>query len=229
MKLGIMQPYFFPYIGYFQLIQAVDQFVIYDDVNYIKQGWINRNRILLDGHEHMVTLAVKGASSFKPINRLEIGDNRNKLLQTISQAYAKARFFSDAIIVVEKVLGNPERNLARFAAESICKVLEYLNIPTPLLVSSMIEKDNELKGADKILQLCKILGATQYINAIGGKSLYEKEIFLKEGILLKFLKTRPFSYPQLGNDYVPWLSIIDVMMFNSPATIHLMLTEYELE
>jgi hypothetical protein len=227
-KLAIMQPYFFPYIGYFQLIHAVDKFVIYDDVNYIKQGWINRNRILINGKEHMFTLALKEASSFKLINRIQVGNNRGKLFKTISQAYAQAPFFKDTIHLIQRVLSNDEQNLARFVTESIRIVSGYLRIATDFVLSSDVEKNIELKGADKVIHICKVLGATHYINAIGGIDLYSRQSFRNEGICLQFLKSAPISYAQTGGAFIPSLSIIDIMMFNSPPHIREMASQYEL-
>ena len=228
MKLGIMQPYFFPYIGYFQLIKAVDTFVVYDDVNYIKQGWVNRNRILLNNSAHFLTLELAGASSFKKINEIEVGKNRNKILKTLELGYKKAPFFSETFILMQDILGVEESNLARYLAGSLTKINHKLGITTKMLVSSEIEKDNELKGADKVLHICRLLGATEYLNAIGGQELYFKEVFAKQGVALHFLKTNPVNYSQFNGEFIPWLSIIDVMMFNAPETISKMLDACEL-
>lgn len=228
MKLAIMQPYFLPYIGYFQLIRAVDKFVIYDDVNYIKQGWINRNRILLNGSDHMLTLKLEGASSFKLINEIKTGNNKDKLLKTISQAYIKAPFYKDSISIIKNILSNDENNLAKFIARSIIAVSEYLKLNTTFIISSEIGKNNNLKADNKVIHICNILGATHYINAIGGMELYSKQKFLDAGIQLEFIKSKPVTYAQLNGNFIPWLSIIDVMMFNSPEIIQNMMNQYEL-
>jgi len=228
MKLAIMQPYFFPYIGYFQLINSVGTFVIYDDVNYIKQGWINRNRILLNNTDYMLSLRLAGASSFKLINEIQTGDNKGKLLKTISQAYAKAPFYGDSISVIEDALSNNESNLARFVARSIVLVSEYLQIKARFLLSSEIAKNNSLKADDKVIHICNILGAKHYINASGGTELYSKQKFMDAGIKLEFIKSKPITYKQFNNNLVPWLSIIDVMMFNSKEAIIDMLNQYDL-
>jgi hypothetical protein len=228
MKVGIMQPYFFPYIGYYQLIHEVDIFVIYDDVNFIKQGWISRNRILLNQAPHFLTLELKGASSFKKINEIETGNNKLKILKTLELNYKKAPCFADTYAVMQEILSSEEVNLARFLAQSLIKINQFLGIQTRVLVSSDLEKDNELKGADKVLHICKTLQANQYINAIGGQELYSKEVFAGQGLDLHFLKTNPITYSQWNGEFVPWLSIIDVMMFNTPETIRTMLSNYEL-
>lgn len=223
-----MQPYLFPYIGYFQTINAVDKYVLYDDVNFIKQGWINRNRILLGGKDYIFNLTLSGASSFKLINEIGIIDNKAKILKTIQQAYKKAPYYSETSILLENILEFESDNLAVFINNSIRKICEFLNINTELIISSELDKDSTLKAQDKVIHICKNLGADQYINAFGGQELYNKEDFAKEDIKLSFIKTEPIIYEQFKNEFVPWLSIIDVMMFNSVDDISIMLNKYEL-
>ena len=227
MKLAIMQPYFFPYIGYFQLINAVDKFVIYDDVNYIKQGWINRNRILLDGKDHFLTLSLLNAGSYRLINEIEIGPNRHKLLKTIGQTYKKAPFFHEVFSLIEGILTCEENNLAFFLEISVRRIVAFLNIKTDLMVSSTIKKDAAKKGQDKVLEICEKMNAAVYVNAEGGQELYSKEIFNLKGIALKFIKSRPINYVQFNNEFVPGLSIIDVLMFNSKENVNKMLKSYD--
>jgi len=223
-----MQPYLFPYIGYFQLINAVDTFVIYDDVNFIKQGWINRNRILLNGSDFMFNIMLKGSSSFKKINEIEIAGNHLKLITTIEQSYSKAPYFSDAFPLISNILLNNETNLARYLSKSLIEIIKYLGIQVSILISSEIEKDASLKGDDKVINICNQLKATNYINAIGGQELYSKEKFSENGLVLNFIQTKPIVYKQFKDPFIPWLSIIDVMMFNSPEAISEMLNQYKL-
>jgi len=223
-----MQPYFFPYVGYFQLIRAVDLFVIYDDVTYIKQGWINRNRILLNNQAYMFTLNLIGASSFKLINQIKIGNNKEKLLKTIEQAYVKAPHYKDVMPVLRDMFLNEETNLSRYLTYSILKVTQYLGTKTEIIISSEIDKQNELRGSEKVLHICQILNADTYINAIGGMELYSKENFRQEGIELLFIRSNPITYKQFHDEFIPWLSIIDVMMFNSKENIDVMLKDMEL-
>jgi hypothetical protein len=211
------------------LINAVDKFVIYDDVNYIKQGWIHRNRILLNGNEYLFTLQVKGAGSFKKINEINIGNLNDKLFKTIIQAYRKAPFYSSVLPCIEEIFLNNEKNLSKFIIFYLKKIADYLGIETALFVSSEIEKNNELKAQEKVIEICKIMQAEVYINASGGKDLYDKERFLKDNIELKFLKSDLVQYKQFDNQFIPGLSIIDVMMFNSKDKIQEMLSGYELE
>ena len=228
MTLAIMQPYLFPYIGYWQLINAVDTFVIYDDVNFIKQGYINRNSILSNGKSQVITMELIGASSNKLINEIEVGNNRSKLSKTIKQNYVKARYFEVVYPLIENILNQNEKNLGKFIGYSLEQISNYLEINTKFIYSSDIEKDNALKTQDKVLEICNILKADKYINAIGGQELYNKEIFKENGMELNFLKTELVEYKQFKNDFVPYLSIIDVLMFNSKDEIKEMLKRYEL-
>jgi len=226
MKLGIMQPYFLPYIGYFQLIKAVDKYVIYDDVNFIKGGWINRNKILLNGNPFMINVPMQGASSFKKINEINVGVNKKKLLVIIEQAYKKAPYYSIVFPLISEIIQYDNDNLALFISNSIIKIAKYLHIDTEILLSSEIKKENDLKAQEKVISICKTLGATEYYNAIGGQELYNKNEFAQDNIELKFLKSESIEYSQFKNEFVPWLSILDVMMFNTSEEINVLLNGY---
>lgn len=231
MKIGIMQPYFFPYIGYWQLINAVDKYVIYDDVNFIKGGWINRNRILINGEPALVKLQMKRASQNKLINEVELANDdtyNKKLLKTIERCYKKAPYFQDVFTIIESIINNDESNLAKYLAYSINEICKYLHIDTEIILSSTINKNNFLKGQDKVIEICKILGGDKYYNALGGIELYLYKDFYNEGIELKFLKSKSIEYKQFKNNFVENLSIIDVMMFNSIDDIKNKLEMYEL-
>lgn len=231
MKLGIMQPYFLPYIGYWQLMNAVDKYVIYDDVNFIKGGWINRNRILLNGKSQYFNIQMQGASSFKLINEININNNEiniNKNLKTIYMAYHKAPNFFKVYKLLQDILEKQTDNLAEYVINSIRVIADYLNITTEIVISSSINKDNSLRGQDKVIEICKKSNATDYYNAIGGMDLYSFDEFKENGINLSFLKTNDICYKQFDNEFVPNLSIIDVMMFNSQAEIKTMLDDFTL-
>lgn len=221
MKTAIMQPYFFPYIGYFQLINAVDLFVIYDNIKYTKKGWINRNRIGHDNKEVTISLPLKGASDSLDIRDRELaGDFLSaKLLNQIKGAYAAAPYLKQVIPMIEGVMLTPERNLFKFLYQSILTICEYLSIETRIEISSSLSIDHTLKAQAKVLALCERVGASVYINAIGGIELYSKDEFANNGIELEFLKSDPFIYKQLNTEFMPWLSIVDVMMFNSVSEI----------
>ncbi|HHU17898.1 MAG TPA: WbqC family protein [Clostridiales bacterium] len=228
MKLGIMQPYFMPYLGYWQLIKAVDKFVIYDDVNFIKGGWINRNNILLNNQRFLINLLLSGASSNKLINEIKVQGNQTKLIKTIESAYKKAPMFDTVFPLFLQIMSFCNNNLAKFIGNSLIEVTNYLMIETEFIYSSDIEKDNSLRAQDKILHICNLLGAKQYINAIGGQELYDKESFDSQGLKLNFIKSELPPYKQFNNEFIPGLSIIDVMMFNSVEEINGMLDKYEL-
>ena len=216
-----MQPYFFPYIGYFQLIAAVDLFIIYDNIKYTKKGWINRNRILLNGRDVPFTLPLKGASDFSDLREREVAADfdRDKLVNQLRGAYAKAPQFKRMFPVVEEILRHPETNLFKFLQNSIIRTCDIIGITTRFVVSSTIAIDHKLKNQDKVLALCQAVNAQAYVNAIGGMELYSKDEFRARGIELSFIRSKSFAYPQFGADFVPWLSIIDVLMFNSMESI----------
>lgn len=231
MKIGIMQPYFLPYIGYWQLLNAVDKYVIYDDVNYIKGGWINRNRILVGKEPKYLTIRLNGASPNKNINEIEVGLNekeRKKLLRMVEENYKKSPFFQDVFPIVEAIIMNEEKKLAKFIEFSLKKICGYLGIKTELIISSTLKKDNSLKAQDKVIDICKELKATEYYNAIGGQELYSYDEFKKNGIELKFLQTGNIKYNQFDNEFISYLSILDVMMFNSVDDICKLLNDYTL-
>jgi hypothetical protein len=228
MKLGIMQPYFFPYIGYFHLIKAVDKFVIYDDVNYIKGGWINRNRILLKNEAAFINIPILGSSSFKKINEIEIGKDLNGVLKKIHFAYSKAPYFKKVFPFISDLILYNSNSLSLHLANSIWEISNYFRLDTKFVLSSEINKDNSLKGQDKIISICKLEKASTYCNAIGGISLYSKNDFKDYFIDLKFIKSGNIEYMQFGADFIANLSIIDVMMFNDRERIVEYLSDYEL-
>jgi hypothetical protein len=221
MTVAIMQPYFFPYVGYFQLIRSVDLFVIYDNLKYTKKGWINRNRILVNGTDEVFSLPLKGDSDFLQIRERSLAPDfdRDKLLNKIKSAYRKAPHFAQASQIIESITRFEDPSLFEFIRNSLKKVSEYLEISTPITISSGIAIDHELKGQDKVLAICQAVGASRYVNAIGGQELYSRDEFLARGVELKFIRSNSFEYRQFENPFVPWLSIVDVMMFNSQEVI----------
>lgn len=228
MKVGIMQPYFLPYIGYFQLINAVDKYIIYDDVNYIKRGWINRNNILCNGQPHLFTISLKASSQNKLINQIEIADDFNKFIKTVEMSYSKASHFEETYKILNNIIKYPNKNLAIFISNSIIEICRYLGIKTEIILSSDIKKDNGLRGQEKIIEICKNVGADTYINAIGGIELYDKMKFSEENINLYFIKPDIIQYNQNLKEFVPFLSILDIMMWNSKEEINSMLEQYSL-
>lgn len=231
-KLAIMQPYFFPYIGYFQLINSVDEFVIYDNIQYTKKGWINRNKMLFDNKEYIFTLPIKKDSYMLNINERFISENwkidREKLLRKIKLSYSKSPFFDEIIQLIEEIFFYEDNNLFNFLYNSLIKICDYINIDTKFIISSNVDINHNLKGKDKVISICKQLNSTEYINAIGGKNLYNKLEFEKQGIKLNFIKNNIIPYKQNNNYFLGGLSIIDVLMFNDIEVIKNYLHNYEL-
>lgn len=231
MKVGIMQPYFFPYLGYWQLINAVDQYVLLDDVNFITRGYINRNSILINGAPHKFSISLQKPSQNKLICETKLNfplKERHSFLKMVEMAYKKAKYFEDIYPEIEKIVLFDEDDLTGFIENSIKTIQNYIGGTATILRSSKIEKDTSLKAQARIIEINKKLGATHYINAIGGQALYDKESFYEEGIDLKFIKMLPIAYQQYENTFVPNLSIIDVLMFNSRQQVQVLLNQYEL-
>ena len=229
--IGIMQPYFFPYIGYWQLMNAVDEYVVYDDVNFIKGGWINRNRILSDAEPLYINVQLSKASPNKKINEIDIFDDprlEKKLYMTLQRCYKNAPYYSEVYPLLESILSKMNGNLAKFLFTSISEVCDYLDIRTKLVLSSDLEKDTSLAAEAKVIDIVKRLSGDRYLNAIGGQELYSKEHFSDNGLELNFLKTGDIVYKQYDNEFVPGLSIIDVMMFNSKEQVKELLNQFEL-
>lgn len=227
MRIAIMQPYFFPYIGYFQLIKNVDAFVIYDEIKYTKKGWINRNRFLKNGEDSYFTLPLKKDSDFLFVNQRVLSDSwdldKNKLKNKIKEAYTNAPYFQVIFPIIEETLNFKDKNLFQFIYNSLKVICEFLEINTPIIEYSSLELTEEYKASEKVKQICKFLKSEDYLNPIGGIELYDKEDFLKDDINLKFLKSNNIIYKQHENTFVPYLSIIDVLMFNSKEQIQKML------
>jgi hypothetical protein len=229
MKIAIMQPYFFPYIGYFQMINVVDKFIFYDDVNFIKNGWINRNKILINATPNYLTVQLKGASPNKLIKDIEFTDNRTKLKRTIEMSYKKAPLFNNAWPVIEEILNCKTNLISDLAIKSIVKICEYININTIFELSSncYVETKN-LEKTVRLIQICKLNNALNYINPIGGIGLYNRIDFNRHNIQLEFIETQSIEYKQFNHQFVPSLSIIDVIMFNPVEKIQDMLNQYRL-
>ena len=232
MKLAIMQPYFLPYLGYFQVMNAVDKYIVYDDVNFIKGGRINRNVILNEGKPLQFNILLHEASPTKLIKEVELLDDmrsREKLLKTFYYSYHNAPFFKEVYPFLERVINNPEKNLALFIYYSFKEINDFLGIKTDLVLSSSVDKDCSLKAQEKVYNICETMGATDYYNSVGGRELYNHDEFKKRGINLHFLKMDDdIVYKQFNNEFVPYLSIIDVIMFNSKENIKTMLERYTL-
>lgn len=231
MKIGIMQPYFFPYIGYFQLLNMVDKYVIYDTAMFSNNKWGFRNRILINGEPGFFRIKTLKASQNKQFNEIKISNDietKEKIIHNLEYSYAKAPHYSEVMPMLEQFMMADYDNLSEYNVESNRLICNYLGIKTQILLFSELDYDIEQKRQYRIFDVCKILGGNEYINAIGGTELYDFEEFRENGIELAFLKTGDIRYPQFGGEFVPNLSIIDVMMFNSVPEIQDMLNQYTL-
>ncbi len=233
MKIAIMQPYFFPYIGYFQLINAVDKFIVYDNVEFTKRGWFHRNKLLFDNKVEYFCINIKSDSDYLNVNDRYISSvyfkkGKIKILRKINQYYKDAPFFNTAFPIVKEILEYNDDNLFNYIFNSIIRVNQHLRLDTEVIVASNIPINHDLKGQSRIFEICQYFKANDYINSIGGSELYSKDDFKNKGINLYFLKCNTPVYKQFNNEFIRHLSIIDVMMFNSPDVIDTMLNEYKL-
>ena len=221
MRVAIMQPYFLPYAGYYQLIASVDLFVVYDNIKYTKKGWINRNRFLQNGTDAMFTLPLSKDSDSLDIRDRKLIDSfdKEKFLRKFEGAYKRAQYYEQTFELLRNVVYFPKDNLFDFIHNSLVETCRHLYIDTKIIVSSEIDINHQLHAQDKVISLCNALGAKEYVNAIGGIDLYSRDEFKKHGIELHFIKSRMSNYPQFAHDFVPALSIIDAMMFNDGSLL----------
>lgn len=229
MLVASNQPYLFPYIGYWQLMNLADTFVISDSMQYIKKGYINRNYILLNGERHRFTIEVIGVHGTSLINEVNVGKNARKIISTIKHAYKNAPHFNDVFPMIEALLQNKETNIARYLGNSMQEIAKYLSMNTEFLYLSELQGETTLKSQDRTIDICKRVNADKYVNAIGGQSLYDKESFKREDIELEFLEVIDVEYKQFYNKFVPHLSIIDVLMFNSKEEVNKLLKLFVLK
>jgi hypothetical protein len=232
-KLAIMQPYLFPYIGYYQLMHAVDRFVVADDLTFIKQGWINRNRLLVNGAPAFFTVPLKRHPATALIKDVEIDDGQGKrwratLLKTLENFYRRAPSFDGVYPLVERVVRGPFTTIADMARASLREVCDYLGVDVSIVESSSVYGNAHLRGQDRVIDTCRVEQAGDYVNAIGGEVLYSREAFLAHGIRLHFVHTGAIEYPQFKTLFVPSLSVIDLLMFNSLPDAKELLNRYEL-
>lgn len=233
MKVAIMQPYFMPYIGYFQLIKIVDKFIFYDDVTFIKQGWINRNKILINNQAKMFSIPLSNASSHVLIKDVLISEIayqkwRKSFLNSIVFSYKKAKNYSKINALIEKILEKRPETISELAIKSVVEVAQYLDLKTEFEICSDVYSNTYLSGQNRVLDICINEKAITYINPVGGMELYSKSVFQEKNIELFFIKANKSVYPQFSEEFVPFLSIIDVLMFNDLEDIHKQLDNFTL-
>ncbi len=229
-SVAIHQPYLFPYIGYFQLINAADLFVLADSVNYIKGGWINRNRILVGGKEFIITMPLHKASQNKLIEEIDLKNDpewNEKILKTISINYRKAPFYDIVFPLIQDVINSGISKVSDYNFHCIKSISDYLGIETEFKLMSKNYDVTDKKKEEIIFEVCTAENTGKYLNAVGGMELYTKEQFWQKDIELSFIKPNFRKYRQYGDEFIAGLSIIDVMMFNSQAEIADMLTDFE--
>lgn len=233
MRIAIMQPYFAPYIGYFQLVAASDVFVFYDDVNFIKRGWIHRNRVLLNGGSQNITVSCIKPSQNKLICDTVVANPEiwlDKLLNTLYHAYSKSPFFQPVYALVENTLRtNDSETISELNIRSTLAICQYIGLKKRWRVSSVDYPDTKgMNREDRLIEICKQEGITQYVNAIGGMDIYDKPYFRERGIDLNFLKPILNPYPQNSEPFVSGLSIIDIIMNHPPKFVRSQLMEFEM-
>lgn len=211
-----MQPYFVPYFGYWQLMAAADRFVVYDDVQYIKGGWISRNRIKVKGAAAYISLRLAGASPNRRICDIQLvsGDEwKTRLVRTVEQAYVRAPFFRETIDLARSVILCRKVDLADYLLHGLMLVREHLRIMTPIVETSRQYRNEALRGSARVVDICKREGATHYLNAEGGRELYSVDDFRPAGLGLSFLTMRPIPYAQGAGGFISHLSVLDVLMW----------------
>ena len=223
MKLAIMQPYFLPYLGYFQLIASVDRFVVYDDVSYIKSGWINRNKIKVQGQASLITVPLQNGRSGVPIREGLIAGKREfwtkKMLRTVAESYTKAPFYSQIFPMFEGWLNDEIEGISELNLRIIKDVCQYVGLKTEIVPTSTVYANSNLSSVARVLNICQQERATHYINAIGGRELYSQDAFKNKGFELSFLKPVLSPYSHGKGDFIPGLSILDVLMWNQVEII----------
>jgi hypothetical protein len=231
-RVAIMQPYFLPYLGYFQLMAAVDVFVLFDNVQFIRRGHIHRNRIKVSGQAHRFTLSLERASQ----NRLIVDtcleaspDRREKLLLTFANAYSKAPYFEQVQPLLETILRSEHRSLSLFLRHQFEVLVDYIGIDTELLLASECNWPLAEGREQRILSMVHSLGGTHYVNAWNGRDLYSANAFQPFGVSLSFHRMNDVCYRQGGGPFVPMLSIADVLMWNGPEETRLLLGACEFE
>ena len=235
MKLGIMQPYFFPYLGYFSLIKHTDKWIVFDTVQYIERGWMNRNRIIHPTKPEDLYINIPLQSHHRDIKIKDvlISNNENYRDKILSQLWAsykkRARYFKEVYELVDEVLSYQTNSLVDLNVFGLKKVTHFLEIPFDYEIFSQMNLliDEVSNAGEWALNISKAMRATEYINPPGGMNLFDKDKFRKSGIKLSFLNQNLRSYNQKKINFIEGLSIIDVMMFNSKDDINKMLNDYE--
>ena len=219
MHIAVMQPYFFPYIGYYQMASSVDNFVFLDDANMIKKGFINKNRILLNNEIYNFSIPLIKCSQNRKINEHLLAESPDGFLEKIFHAYRKSLNFKSGISIIEQCFADSQQQISKLCIASISSVFSYIEEDFHYSISS--SAPSEKKSQDRIIEICKKQSAKTYWNLPGGKSLYSEKDFEKEKIDLKFFDPviTPYSQTPKNKEFISHLSIIDVIMNNNKDQI----------
>ncbi|TWU05756.1 WbqC family protein [Stieleria varia] len=221
MRIAAMQPYFLPYLGYFSLIAATDRFVVFDPVQYIRHGWINRNRILhpTSGEPQFITVPVAKHCRSTPIRDIQISDQtdwRSKILGQVAHYRRRAPFFDQAMTVLRDCLGCPATSIVELNVHSLHVVCDALQISfQPIAFNELLPEMSEAEHPGRwAVEISKAMGASEYINPVNGRDIFHAAEFAAAGVRLTFLSNDLAPYSQFNESFSPALSILDVLMFN---------------
>ena len=222
MKLGIMQPYFLPYIGYFQLLKEVDQFILLDEVQYIRHGWIERNRILKPSRDDWQYIKVpllkhERETLIKDIRIDNSKDWRRTMMAQVMHYRKGNPRYKSATELLEKALDIDTDSITQLNAHSLKVFALALGITTPIHIYSEMNLQIEevVSAGDWALNISQSLGANGYINPINGKELFHHKSFAEAGSRLQFLQANEVKYSQRNNEFIPYLSIVDMVLNTS--------------
>ncbi len=236
MILASHQPYFFPYLGYFSLISAVDKFVFFDTSQYNRKSWMTRNRILKPNLNEFqyINVGVHHTMFQAKLPECKLNPNqfwKNKLIAQLEHYKKRALFFEETISILEKTFSNEEDTLVGFNMSSTIEITRLLKINTAIIRFSEFEHKIEKAAAAGFwgIEMCKVLGMDTYINAPDGEAFYPKEEYEKSGIKLGFIQHKLNPYFQSNENFLPALSIIDVLMFNGVKKTSEMVHDYTIK
>lgn len=231
-RTAIMQPYFFPYIGYYQMAAAVEQFLFYDDVQYIKGGHIARNKLLINGKEWLFTVPLSGASPNQLIQDVYLDEGKwpqwkDKFLRTIDQNYRKADNFVSGRELLDEVLELPDHRIATLAERSVRLLMERLGRPVRFQRTSEMDLRKDLRFEERLFHICAKEGIDDYIQSQGGTTLYSTAAWRAKGLSLRFIRPTSMEYPRKGH-WVPGLSMLDAILHVPFEELNTLLDKYEL-
>ncbi|WP_110951925.1 WbqC family protein [Pseudomonas bohemica] len=231
--IAVMQPYLFPYLGYFQLIAAADVFVLGDDLQYVRSGWVNRNRILHNGDARLLSFPLKKDRFVLQINQRQLCDHfseeAERLIRLITESYEQAPYFAQVMPLLERLIRFPQQNIALYAEHAIREMCAYLHIVTPIMRSSDLILGSPADKQERIIRIAHIFDATTFITPEGGSVIYDRDHFARNRLLVRFFRMGSVQYRQFGKPFVANLSIIDVLMFNCIEQVQQLLTQYQLD